>query len=85
MVAEIIGTFSRITLSTLVVSRNSANSTNNLLEQKTNDLTFLMPFSKCSQYPVVGRISANGIRNYDSDRYLYDFKTLLTLKTLKTL
>ena len=22
-----------------------------------------MPFSKCSQYPVVGRISANGIKN----------------------
>ena len=21
-----------------------------------------MPFSKCSQYPVVGRISANGIK-----------------------
>ena len=22
-----------------------------------------MPFSKCLQYPVVGRISANGIKN----------------------
>lgn len=25
--------------------------------------TFLMPFSKYSQYLVVGRISANGIKN----------------------
>ena len=31
--------------------------------------TFLMPFSKYSQYPMVGRISANGIKNvYVVDR-----------------
>ena len=50
-----------------------------------------MPFSKCSQYPVVGRISANGIKTYRMivvGRYFFFLKIFFLnmnkLKMMKT-
>lgn len=39
-----------------------------------------MPFSNCSQYPVVSRNSANGIKNYNFLYFCINFKNVIGQK-----